>query len=120
MSKDGFGFSCLVTINFALCEYPRADAPYIEVVLWIDYSTVSRYIRYRDKMDIKRRASSRVAPRSGAIAYGIEGSKVVLATLERTKSEDDIAFLQPVADNATALLCAMRVRISYSIVRRFY
>jgi len=65
--------------------------------------------------DIKRKSSSRISPRGGAIAYGIEGSKVVLASLERTKVEDDIAFLQPVADNATALLRTMRVRIPPSM-----
>lgn len=62
-------------------------------------------------MEIKRRVSSRRPPKSGAIAYGIEGSKVVLAALERTKVEDDIAFLKPVADNATSILYAIRVRI---------
>ena len=69
--------------------------------------------------DIKRKSTSRIPPRSGAIVYGIEGSKVVLAALERTKVEDDIAFLKPVADNATALLCTMRVRIrTFSLTLR--
>jgi len=65
--------------------------------------------------DIKRKSSTRIPSRGGAIAYGIEGSKAVLASLERTKVEDDIGFLQPVADNATALLCTMRVRTPSSM-----
>ena len=59
-------------------------------------------------MDIRRKLSSRL-PGSGAMAHRIEGSKVVLNTLEKTMKDEDISFLKPVAETAIAILSAMRV-----------
>ena len=43
------------------------------------------------------------------MAHRIEGSKVVLNTLEKTMKDEDISFLKPVAETAIAILSAMRV-----------
>jgi len=59
-------------------------------------------------MDIRRKLSSRLG--AGAMAHRIEGSKVILYTLEKTKTDENIAFLKPVAENAIAILSSMRVR----------
>ena len=63
-------------------------------------------------MDIRRKLSSRlvVGVGSGAMAHRIEGSKVVLNTLEKTMKDEEIGFLKPVAETAIAILSAMRVR----------
>ncbi len=65
---------------------------------------------------VKRGTTKRNASNAIAITNRLEGSKVVLDALERTKSDRDIAFLKPAAESAIAILYSIRVSI---ILKRF-